>query len=208
MLRAPAFYFIFLMMGLGAFSGLMITANASGIGQGMFGLSAATAALFVSAYAASNTLGRIAWGVVSDRIGYTNALMVIYGVVAVSMLVLVTVSSVIGFAIGIVGLGLCFGGVMGVFPALVMKSFGPRFQGINYGIMFTAYAVAAFFAPKIAAQMGGTHGGDFTIAFVIAIAMAIAGLLVTIVFTAVQRARASALEAGSAAGSAVKGGVR
>lgn len=208
MLRAPAFYFIFLMMGLGAFSGLMIAANASGIGQGMFGLSAATAALFVSAYAASNTLGRIAWGVVSDRIGYTNALMVIYGVVAVSMLVLVTVSSVIGFAIGIVGLGLCFGGVMGVFPALVMKSFGPRFQGINYGIMFTAYAVAAFFAPKIAAQMGGTHGGDFTIAFVIAIAMAIAGLLVTIVFTAVQRARASALEAGSAAGSAVKGGVR
>lgn len=189
MLRTTTFYVIFMMMALGAFSGLMIASNASGIGQGMFGLSAATAALFVSAYAASNTLGRVVWGAVSDRIGYSNALMVIYAVVAMSMLVLVLVPSVAGFAIGIVGLGLCFGGVMGVFPALVMKNFGPRFQGINYGIMFTAYAGTAFFAPRIAAQIGGAHGGDFTNAFVIAIGLALAGLLVTVVFARVQAVR-------------------
>jgi len=201
MLRTSTFYFILVMLGLGAFSGLMIAANASGIGQGMFGLTAAAAALFVSAYAASNMLGRIVWGAVSDRIGYTNALMVIYGVVALSMLVLVTVQSVAGFALGIIGLGLCFGGVMGVFPALVMKSFGPRFQGINYGIMFTAYAGTAYFAPSFAARIGAANGGDFTKAFVIAIGLAVAGLLVTFVFTRVQQTRSA--RAGASVGAPV-----
>ncbi|HUX71188.1 MAG TPA: OFA family MFS transporter [Cellulomonadaceae bacterium] len=195
MLKTPVFYMIFLMMGVGAFSGLMIAANASGIGKGMFALSAATAAVYVSIYSACNALGRVAWGAVSDRIGYTNALLLIFGVVAASMLVLVTVSSTVGFAVGIVGLGLCFGGVMGVFPALTMKNFGPRFQGINYGIMFTAYSVAAYFAPKLAADMGKAHNGDFTIAFEIAIGLAVVGALLTLVFTRVQKAHQDTLAA-------------
>ncbi|MHB1491511.1 MAG: MFS transporter, partial [Cellulomonas sp.] len=153
------------------------------------------AAVYVSIYSACNALGRVAWGAVSDRIGYTNALLLIFGVVAVSMLVLVTVSSTVGFAVGIVGLGLCFGGVMGVFPALTMKNFGPRFQGINYGIMFTAYSVAAYFAPKLAADMGKAHNGDFTIAFQIAIALAVVGAVLTLVFTRVQKAHQDALAA-------------
>ncbi len=190
MIQTPAFYLIFLMMGVGAFSGLMIASNASPIGQSMFGLTAATAALFVSAYSASNALGRVVWGAVSDRLGYLNALMVIYGVVALSLLVLVTIDSVVGFAVGIVGLGLCFGGVMGVFPALVMKNFGPRFQGVNYGIMFTAYSLAAFFAPRIAASMADAHDGDFTVAFVIAIALAAVGLVLTLVFVRYSARRA------------------
>lgn len=197
MLKTPVFYMIFLMMGIGAFSGLMIAANASGIGKGMFALSAATAAVYVSIYSACNAAGRVVWGAISDRIGYTNALMLIFGVVALSMLVLVTVSSTAGFAIGIVGLGLCFGGVMGVFPALTMKNFGPRFQGINYGIMFTAYSIAAYFAPKLAADMGKAHNGDFTIAFEIAIALAVVGLVITAAFTRVQKAHMVKLAAPS-----------
>lgn len=198
MVKTPAFYFIFVMMGVGAFSGLMIASQASGIAQSaMFGLSAATAAVFVSIYSACNALGRIVWGAVSDRLGYTNALMMIYGVVGLSMLVLVTMSSTVGFAVGIIGLGLCFGGVMGIFPALTMKNFGPRFQGINYGIVFTAYSVAAFFAPRIAASMG--KEGDYTQPFVIAIVLAGVGLVLTLVFTRVQAARAAAVAAAAPA---------
>jgi OFA family oxalate/formate antiporter-like MFS transporter len=175
------------MLALGAFSGLMIASQASPIGQDMFGLSAATAAAFVSVYSACNAFGRLAWGAVSDRLGYTNALMLIYGLIALSLLVLVSGRAVGGFAVGIIGLGLCFGGVMGVFPALVMKNFGPRFQGVNYGITFTAYSISAFFAPRIAASWGESHDGDFTGSFVIAIVLALTGLALTVAFTAVQR---------------------
>jgi OFA family oxalate/formate antiporter-like MFS transporter len=194
-LTTPAFWCLFVMMALGAFSGLMIASNASPIGQNMFGLTAATAAVFVSVYSACNALGRVVWGAVSDRLGYTTALMIIYTVVALCMLVLVTVSSTAGFAIGIIGLGLCFGGVMGVFPALTMTNFGPRFQGINYALVFVAYSVSAFFAPRLASGMAAGRDGDFTIPFVISIVLALVGVALTFAFRGVQRAHLDRLAA-------------
>lgn len=207
MMRTPAFYLIFAMLGIGAFSGLMIASQASPIGRGMFGLSAASAAGFVSLYSACNAIGRIAWGTISDRLGYVTAIVCVYAVVAASMLLLVSFRQVAAFAAGIVGLGLCFGGVMGVFPALVMKNFGARYQGINYGITFCAYSLAAFFAPRIAASLSASRGGDYTIPFVIAIVLALVGIGVAVTFAAMQRGsdrprtgRRRAGEPGTAAG--------
>ncbi|WP_282947606.1 L-lactate MFS transporter [Cellulomonas endometrii] len=208
-LRTPAFWSLFVMMALGAFSGLMIASNASPIGQNMFGLTAATAAVFVSVYSACNALGRVVWGAVSDRLGYTTALMIIYTVVAVCMLVLVTVSSTAGFAIGIIGLGLCFGGVMGVFPALTMTNFGPRFQGINYALVFVAYSVSAFFAPRLASGMAAGRDGDFTVPFVISIVLALVGVALTAAFRRIQSAHLARLAGDrSAAPDAVPAGAR
>ena len=120
MLGGANFYLIILMFAMGAFSGLMIASNASLIGQSMFGLSAAAAAIYVSLYSLSNTTGRIVWGAVSDRIGQSNTINIIYATIILAFLTMVSVHSTIGYAVGIVGLGLCFGGVMGVFPGLVM----------------------------------------------------------------------------------------
>ncbi|MBC8831502.1 MFS transporter, partial [Escherichia coli] len=72
----------------------------------------------------SNCLGRVVWGAVSDRLGRSNTLMIIYTVIALSLLALATLQSVVGFVIGIIGLGLCFGGTMGVFPSIVMENYG------------------------------------------------------------------------------------
>ncbi|EAC5820573.1 MFS transporter, partial [Listeria monocytogenes] len=105
MVRTVTFYLILLMLGIGAFSGLMIASNASLIGQNMFGLTAASAAAYVSIYSLSNCLGRVVWGAVSDRLGRSNTLMIIYTVIALSLLALATLQSVVGFVIGIIGLG-------------------------------------------------------------------------------------------------------
>jgi predicted MFS family arabinose efflux permease len=40
--------------------------------------------------------------------------------------------------------GFCFGGVIGIFPALPMDSFGVKNNGANFGIMFSGFAVASF----------------------------------------------------------------
>ena len=198
-LATPAFWAIFVMMAFGAFSGLMIASNASPIGQNMFGLTAATAAVFVSVYSACNALGRVVWGAVSDRLGYTTALTIIYGVVALCLLVLVTVGSTVGFAIGIIGLGLCFGGVMGVFPALTMTNFGPRYQGVNYAMVFVAYSVSAFFAPRLASGMAAERDGDFTVPFVIAIVLALIGVGLATLFRRIQRAHLERMTAATPA---------
>ncbi|MDT2604491.1 L-lactate MFS transporter [Enterococcus dongliensis] len=182
MLGTPEFYLIILMLGVGAFSGLMIASNASVIGQAMFGLSATTAAFYVSLYSLSNCLGRVLWGTVSDRLGRTKTLLIIYTVVACSLLVLALLSGTSAFAIGIIGLGLCFGGVMGVFPSMVMENYGPINQGVNYGIVFIGYSTAAFFGPKVATGMAANHHGDYTQAFYTAIVLAIIGLILDLVY--------------------------
>lgn len=190
MLQSVNFYLILFMLAMGAFSGLMIASNASPIGQSMFGLTAAAAAGYVSLYSLSNTLGRVVWGAVSDRIGRSNTINVMYSVIVLTFIILILVRSTVGFTIGIVGLGLCFGGVMGVFPSLVMENFGPKYQGVNYGIVFIGYSVSAYFAPKIAAGMAASANGDFSNAFYVAIAVALGGLALNVLYMLKRRSLA------------------
>lgn len=184
MVKTPTFYLIITMLFVGAFSGLMIASQASGIATNMFGLSASTAALYVSLYSLSNSSGRFIWGAVSDKIGRTKTLSIIFSVVTLSLLILATLPGQASFAAGIIGLGICFGGVMGVFPSLVMENYGPANQGINYGIVFTGYSLAAFFAPRLAAQIGQANQGNFAQAFYIAIALSLAGLVLNLLYAA------------------------
>lgn len=189
MLKTPTFYLVIVMLCAGAFSGLMIASNAAVIGQSMFDLTPAIAAMYVSLYSLSNCFGRVIWGTVSDKIGRTQTLMIIYGVVALSLFILTVGQSTTIFTIGIVGLGLCFGGVMGVFPAIVMENYGPINQGVNYGIVFIGYSTAAFFGPRAAAGIAANNQGDFTKAFYTAIFLAIAGLALTIGYTILKKSK-------------------
>ncbi|MCR6097202.1 OFA family MFS transporter [Salipaludibacillus agaradhaerens] len=182
MIKKPIFYVIASMFLIGALSGMMVTSNASVIGQTMFGLTAGAAALYVSLYSLSNCLGRIFWGAISDKIGRTYCLMMIYIVIAVLMLVLAQATSVTGFAIAIIGIGLCFGGTMGIFPSIVGEKFGMKYYGVNYGVTFIGYSGAAFFGPRIANSVAEANGGMFTNAFYIALIISLIGLLLTFIF--------------------------
>lgn len=187
MIRKPIFYVIACLFLIGALSGMMVTANASVIGQKMFGLTAASAALFVSLYSLSNCLGRVVWGAVSDRIGRTKCLMAIYIVIAAMMLTIALSSSVAGFAVAIVGIGLCFGGTMGIFPSIVGEKFGMKYYGVNYGVTFIGYSGAAFFGPRIAGSVAAANGGVFTNAFYIALVIALVGFALTFVYQAMEK---------------------
>ena len=182
MLQSPLFYIIISMFFVGAFSGLMIASQASPIGQSMFGLSAGTAALYVSLYSIANSSGRFIWGSLSDKIGRSKTLLIIYSVIVLALFSLTIVPGQLGFTLGIIGLGICFGGVMGVFPSIVMENYGPANQGVNYGIVFTGYSLAAFFAPKVAVQMAMANNGNYSVAFYVAIALAFIGLVLTIFY--------------------------
>ncbi|MCM8709502.1 OFA family MFS transporter [Clostridium sp. SYSU_GA19001] len=187
MIRTPKFYIILSMFTIGALSGMMITSNASVIGQKMFGLTAAVAAVYVSLYSFSNCLGRVFWGAVSDKYGRYNALICIYTVVAVMLLVMANAGSKTGFAISIIGIGLCFGGTLGIFPSIVSEKFGMKFYGINYGITFIGYSMAGFFGPRLAVQVAEANNGNFTKAFYIALVLSLAGVILTLLFKSVEK---------------------
>ena len=61
-----------------------------------------------------------------------------------------------------------------------MDNFGPKFQGVNYGIVFIGYSTAAFVAPKVTAGIAAANNGDFTKAFYVAIV--VAGLILDLVY--------------------------
>ena len=187
MLKSPIFYVVISMFFIGAFSGLMIASQASPIGQSMFGLSASTAALYVSLYSIANSSGRLIWGSVSDKIGRSKTLLIIYSVVAAALFILTVVPGQFGFTIGIIGLGICFGGVMGVFPSIVMENYGPANQGVNYGIVFTGYSLAAFFAPRVAVQIATANNGNYSQAFYVAIILALIGLGLNLLYMTMHK---------------------
>lgn len=179
MMGDPMFYVLWILYALGATSGLMIIGHASSIGQESVGLSAATAAMAVSILALANTGGRLFWGMISDKFGRYSALFFIYAISAVMMYVLSTVGSFVPFLLVVCIIGLCFGGLLGIFPTVTADLFGLKNLGQNYGIMFFAFAAAAFIGPRLAAKVKEING-DYSIAFIVTAIMGLIGVFLTL----------------------------
>lgn len=188
MLTTPIFYVMAVLLCCGAFCGMMITSQASAIGQNMVGLSAMAASTAVSILSLFNVFGRIAAGFLSDKIGRINTLTLscLLAVVGLLCLYFSSPQAVVLFYVGSSIVGLCFGSFMGVYPGFTADQFGPKNNSVNYGIMFIGFAVAGYFGPSI---MGSVLRADGTYhrAFLIACGLSIAGVLATFVYRFVSK---------------------
>lgn len=182
MIRDVVWWMVLMMMFCGTMSGLMILAHASPIGQLMYNLTPMKAAFFVSVITLANALGRIGFGGVSDKIGRSNTIMVMYIVSALSLLNLAFTSSVAGFVASGVGVGAVFGGFMGTMPGIISERYGLKNFGVNYGITFIGLSMAALTGPLSAAKVR-VATGSYDNAFLIALGVNVAGL----VFAALYR---------------------
>jgi len=179
MVRTARFWILWVMYAIGCIAGLMIIGHASPIGQEKILITPEVAAGAVALLAIANTAGRLLWGAVSDRIGRYNALILMYILSSVMLLLLNNAGSYLVFVISIMGVGLSFGGFMGVFPSITADNFGALHLGINYGVMFIAFGLAAFVGPRLAAGIRETSG-DYSMAFIIASLMSVAGIVLTL----------------------------
>ncbi len=186
MLATRRFWILLPTFICGAFFGLMITSNLSAVAQGQFGVEAGAAAMLVSLLALFNAIGRVAWGSVSDRLGAITSLILVFVLAIAALLLLGTGSGLLVLIVGIIVLGFGFGGVMSLFPALTMTAYGPRHQGVNYGIIFSAYALSGLVAPRWASGIAEGSGGDYSTAFFLAAGIAGLGLVLTLVYRAVS----------------------
>lgn len=187
MLREPRFWVMISMLLCGAFSGLMITSQASPVAQDMVGLDAASAALVVSVLAVFNTLGRLVAGALSDKLGSVGTIRLVFAVSIVGLVLLVLAGSglVVPFIVGICLVGFAFGSIMGIYPGFTAAQFGARNNSVNYGIMFVGFAAAGFFGPTIMTSLHGLFGA-YQPAFMVAAALALIGLFLTFLFGRVR----------------------
>ena len=188
MLATPEFYVMITMLTCGAFAALMFIPMISPIAQNMIGISPTAATAAVSTLALFNVFGRVFAGSISDRIGRINTLAAacVFSVVGLVLLSVAKEGDIALFYVGISIIGICFGSFMGVFPGFTADQFGPRYNSVNYGIMFIGFALAGYAGPSILNHIYGGNG-SYNKAFLIAMVFSAAGLLFTFLYRMLKK---------------------
>ena len=180
MLRDPRCYLLWATLLCASVGGLMLIGHASRIGQEVVGMDRSQAAMLVGIMAVANFFGRLVLGSLSDKIGRYNIIILTMLIGAVDMLFMARTGSFIGFVIAIVIVSLCFSGTLATYSALSSDVFGPKYNGINFSIIFTGYGAAGVVGPMVANYLHGT-AGSYNSAFIFAAACSLlAAVLATV----------------------------
>lgn len=172
MMGTRSFKLLWIMFVLSATCGLMMIGNIGNVSQNLEDIYAdanpgfdpvaenvmviSQVATIVGILAVFNGAGRIAWGIISDKMGRTKAMRAMFLTQAIILFAAAafimskpTDENVqfLGFTALASMSGFCFGGNFALFPPTTSDFFGTKYFGNNYGMVFTAYA------------MGGVIGG-------------------------------------------------
>ncbi|ELJ8586369.1 L-lactate MFS transporter [Vibrio cholerae] len=168
MLKTPQFYALWLMYALAASVGLMIIGNITNIASVQANLP--NAVYLASILAIFNSGGRVAAGILSDKIGGVRTLLLAFLLQGGNMVLFATFDSeftlIIGTAIAAVG----YGTLLAVFPSITAEFYGLKNYGTNYGVLYTSWGIGgAIGAAVVGYSM--THGGGYNLAYTISAAM-------------------------------------
>jgi MFS transporter, OFA family, oxalate/formate antiporter len=165
MIRTKQFVVLWLVYMLSATAGLMLIGHLASI--------AATQAkwqagfILVVILSVFNALGRISGGLLSDKVGRTTAMLVVFLLQAFNMIGFVYYLSIPLLIFGSVVAGLAYGALFSLFPATTADFFGVRNLGVNYGLIFSGWGVAGIIGPilgGIVVDMTGLYTYSYIIA--------------------------------------------
>lgn len=163
MTRTTDYWILLLGYAAGTMSGLMVIGIIKLFGvdaltkHGMDSLKAAAIAntamgLF---YAVMNAVGRISWGIISDRISRKRSIILMSVSQGIMMLVFYPVARYEwGLYIAAALIGFNFGGNFALFPAAAADYFGPHSVGANYPRVFLGYGIGGLIGPILGGFMG------------------------------------------------------
>ncbi|MDF2155415.1 OFA family MFS transporter [Vibrio sp. CAU 1672] len=162
MLKTPQFYSLWIMYAFAASAGLMIIGNITNIASVQANLP--NAVYLASILAVFNSGGRVAAGILSDKIGGVRTLLIAFILQGLNMALFATfkteLSLIIGTAIAAVG----YGTLLAVFPSITAEYYGLKNYGTNYGVLYTAWGIGgAIGAAVVGYSM--THGGGYGLAY-------------------------------------------
>lgn len=174
MMKTGQFWSLWLMFAFSASAGLIIIGNVAVIAKNQGGLE--TGFLFVALLAIGNALGRVVTGIVSDKIGRTNTLILVFILQAINMFAFITYTSGLMLTVGAVVTGATFGALLALFPATTWDWFGLKYAGTNYGLIFTAWGVGGFIGPIMAGRIidaTGGYGGAYIVSAILLLVAAV-----------------------------------
>ena len=193
MLGKVQFYLIFLTFVFSAGAGLMSIGLmklypmealvANGLTTAEASAIAGTAmAVFFSL---ANGIGRIVWGMLSDKLGRKTSIVIMTATQGVLVILFTYMAgSEMLLYLGATLIGFNFGGNFALFPTITADTFGAKNVGQNYPFIFLAYGVGGILGPILGGKLGDV--GNFPLAFTIS---GVAVLLGTILMLMVKPAK-------------------
>ena len=158
MLRTPQFYHLWLMLFVNVTAGILLIGNALPIMQELAAMQPQTAAEIFAGVALFNAFGRIFWGTVSDRIGRKGAFALLFGIQAITFMIIGGLHDGAALAAAYALVLLCFGGGFGIMPSFCADYFGTKHLGVNYGMLLTAWGMAGLVSPAFSAVIKDATG--------------------------------------------------
>ncbi|MCK5840209.1 MAG: OFA family MFS transporter [Bacteroidales bacterium] len=193
MLKTPQFYMIFLTFVFSAGAGLMsiglmklypmeaLEAN----GMDPIQASAVAGTAMAVFFSLANGLGRIIWGMLSDKLGRKTSIIIM---TATQGIIVLLFTSMAGneylLYLGATLIGFNFGGNFALFPTITADTFGAKNVGQNYPFIFLAYGVGGILGPILGGKLGDI--GDFSLAFTISGVLVLIGTILTIMVKQVK----------------------
>jgi len=187
MLKTPQFYLVTLTFALACMGGLMMIGFAKPIAVAK-GL-AESAVVGVLAISVFNSLGRLVWGMVSDRLGQKNTLIILLCGTAIFSL-FVNAAEGYWIYVLIACIGFFYGGFLSNFPSLTAALFGSKYTATNYGCVLFGFGIGAIASSQIAGHYKNIAADDIGLmfpAFVIASCCALAGVVMMFILKALTK---------------------
>ena len=192
MMKSPAFYGLWVCYTIGTLVGLGAIGISSPVAQEIIKLDAGTAAATVSLFAIFNGMGRPMFGWITDRFKPKYAAIANYILILIASIMMTQagVGQVATYIIAFCLFWLSLGGWLAIAPTATLTLFDPTDYAKNYGIVYTAYGVGAFFGTIAAGKIRDTFG-SYTNAFYITAILAVVGII-TAVFALKQAVKIAA----------------
>lgn len=177
MVRTPQFVLLWLMYACAAFAGLMIIGHMAKIAAlQMPGTNLGF--VLVAVLAVGNASGRVVAGMVSDRLGGTRTMLIVF-LMQAAMMGLLSVAGTPAMLVPAAALvGFSYGANLALFPSTTQGYFGTKNYGVNYGLVFTAWGVGGVFGSMTAGSIVDSTGG-YGIAYAVAAGLCVAAAVLT-----------------------------
>jgi len=188
--RTWQFYVIWIVFAFGSGAGLMIIGNLASIVKDQIGLPAFSA-IAVSALALGNGGGRVLYGILSDKIGRTNTLLIAFIMQAflIGGLYFAGTGSALAnvpvLMVFVALVGANYGANLAVIPALMKDYYGPKNLAMNYGVVYTAWGLGGFMVSQLGSTIKDIYG-SYDYAYVLAAIMLIIGTGLMIILKSPQ----------------------
>lgn len=180
-MKTGNFWLLWFLYFIGAGAGLMVIGNVAGMAKASLGNNAFLA---IALLAVGNASGRVAAGIMSDKIGRSRTLAIVFLCQATLMflampltgsgssnaLLLVLLATMIGFN---------YGANLAIFPAFTKDLWGINHFGVNYGLIFTAWGIGGFVMSKTSQYLLASSG-TFSSSLATAGGLLISGAVFTI----------------------------